>query len=79
MLSSMFEINRIQEPNGFSRWSVSDYTDGREKVGMRYAMEVLGRHQFLASLARSCFHYTSRANSADGRSIGFDSYKFFES
>lgn len=55
---------------------VSDYRLNDKKIGIKKAVEVLGREKFLSSISRSAFHLSSTYN-VDENYVNFDSSVIF--
>lgn len=47
-----------------------------KRISKKLARAIIGSENFLATLARSCFHWNSVSN--DGGRIAFDSTKYYE-
>lgn len=62
------EIEQIQEAANCTKY---DYNG--EKIGVKKAIEILGRETWISGLCRSAFHWTATC----GR-VGFDSSKIFK-
>lgn len=54
------------------------YTLDQKKISSKYAIETLGRKEFLSGIGRSAFHWSAVRQTEDGRSVYFDSSKLFK-
>lgn len=58
--------------------SKTTYNLNGERITREKAIELLGRRQYLAGIARSAFHWTSAQETPDGKWVNFDSSKLFQ-
>ena len=48
-----------------------------ERIGVRKAIELIGREKFLSGMDRSAFHRTATVTTDEGIPVYFDSSKYF--
>lgn len=73
------DITQIEEATSKTKFTLHDRVTGiSEKIGIRKAIEILGRETFLSGIDRSAFHFTSYREDDTGRyGISFDSSRLF--
>lgn len=70
--------NRLQDLNQIE-YAVAKTTfkcDG-EHISQAEALTILGRKDFLCGMSRSAFHWDTSRTTPDGRTVDFDSSRYF--
>ena len=72
-------IKQIERATSKTVYHVFDSTGQKQRIGVKKAIELLGRENFLSGIARSAFHFTAYQKSNDGAyGVMFNSSALFK-